>query len=145
MSPHGCLTASLVGCAFFFFFFNDTATTEIYTLSLHDALPISVFEMDDISTRRERPRRRGADGAAIAPRSPEPPRAPENLVIRQDAQHRQNESAVEGADRQGRPIGAEQLFEPLELAFVVAQNDGGGRLRDDGAQTLDVAVDMLGW
>src|SRR3712207_6920894 len=25
-----------------FFFFNDTATTEIYTLSLHDALPISV-------------------------------------------------------------------------------------------------------
>src|SRR5471030_3551662 len=31
---HSCLT-------FFFFFFNDTATTEIYTLSLHDALPIS--------------------------------------------------------------------------------------------------------
>src|SRR2546429_8134961 len=27
----------------FFFFFNDTATTEIYTLSLHDALPISVL------------------------------------------------------------------------------------------------------
>src|SRR3989339_325285 len=27
--------------SFFFFFFNDTATTEIYTLSLHDALPIS--------------------------------------------------------------------------------------------------------
>src|SRR3989337_3389279 len=29
-----------LGCSFFFFF-NDTATTEIYTLSLHDALPIS--------------------------------------------------------------------------------------------------------
>src|SRR5215469_12984830 len=27
-------------CLSFFFFFNDTATTEIYTLSLHDALPI---------------------------------------------------------------------------------------------------------
>src|ERR1039458_8966139 len=27
-----------------FFFFNDTATTEIYTLSLHDALPISVVQ-----------------------------------------------------------------------------------------------------
>src|SRR5438067_10099087 len=27
-----------------FFFFNDTATTEIYTLSLHDALPISLVE-----------------------------------------------------------------------------------------------------
>src|SRR6266567_275190 len=31
-----CLLAS------FFFFFNDTATTEIYTLSLHDALPIPI-------------------------------------------------------------------------------------------------------
>src|SRR5206468_8207765 len=27
--------------SYLFFFFNDTATTEIYTLSLHDALPIS--------------------------------------------------------------------------------------------------------
>src|SRR6266403_1404978 len=29
----------------FFFFFNDTATTEIYTLSLHDALPIAITEL----------------------------------------------------------------------------------------------------
>src|SRR2546427_5409752 len=32
---------SLQLVTFTFFFFNDTATTEIYTLSLHDALPIS--------------------------------------------------------------------------------------------------------
>src|SRR3989475_8761610 len=31
---------------FAFFFFNDTATTEIYTLSLHDALPISRFDLN---------------------------------------------------------------------------------------------------
>src|SRR3712207_2985091 len=30
-----------------FFFFNDTATTEIYTLSLHDALPISWVSLRD--------------------------------------------------------------------------------------------------
>src|SRR5476649_3109016 len=30
-----------ISAFFFVFFFNDTATTEIYTLSLHDALPIS--------------------------------------------------------------------------------------------------------
>src|SRR2546426_11073853 len=30
-----------ISLVFLFFFFNDTATTEIYTLSLHDALPIS--------------------------------------------------------------------------------------------------------
>src|SRR2546430_5980732 len=29
-----------IACSYIFFFFNDTATTEIYTLSLHDALPI---------------------------------------------------------------------------------------------------------
>src|SRR5438034_9086043 len=32
--------AYLLTSLYFFFFFNDTATTEIYTLSLHDALPI---------------------------------------------------------------------------------------------------------
>src|SRR6266702_5300678 len=32
---------------FFFFFFNDAASTEIYTLSLHDALPISTSSPRD--------------------------------------------------------------------------------------------------
>src|ERR1022692_3533907 len=40
----------------FFFFFNDTATTEIYTLSLHDALPIYPI-----------PRRQGAHPGRILP------------------------------------------------------------------------------
>src|SRR6267154_4961939 len=34
---------SFILCCSIFFFFNDTATTEIYTLSLHDALPISLL------------------------------------------------------------------------------------------------------
>src|SRR5256885_7099751 len=45
-----------------FFFFNDTATTEIYTLSLHDALPIS----DRRLRGRRRPAGRLADAAAPA-------------------------------------------------------------------------------
>src|SRR5256885_5577693 len=36
----------------FFFFFNDTATTEIYTLSLHDALPISAEKLARSRTMR---------------------------------------------------------------------------------------------
>src|SRR5256885_16544010 len=42
--------ASLLFCSpiFFFFFFNDTATTEIYTLSLHDALPIYLWQLDAV-------------------------------------------------------------------------------------------------
>src|SRR5438477_9636810 len=38
-----------------YFFFNDTATTEIYTLSLHDALPISLPFTSPTSTERTRP------------------------------------------------------------------------------------------
>src|SRR2546429_9285107 len=34
------------------FFFNDTATTEIYTLSLHDALPISRFQATEPKVQR---------------------------------------------------------------------------------------------
>src|SRR2546426_5379273 len=50
-SPNNTFSLPVYRCFFFsfslssfyssFFFFNDTATTEIYTLSLHDALPIS--------------------------------------------------------------------------------------------------------
>src|SRR6266850_893901 len=40
----------------FFFFFNDTATTEIYTLSLHDALPISSSRRRPVRGRAPRPR-----------------------------------------------------------------------------------------
>src|SRR2546430_17639236 len=48
------------------FFFNDTATTEIYTLSLHDALPISA------DCRRAEDRgQRGGGGAAAADVAPD--------------------------------------------------------------------------
>src|SRR2546425_10077690 len=43
------MTCSLL--YFIFFFFNDTATTEIYTLSLHDALPISAATYHTAQTR----------------------------------------------------------------------------------------------
>src|SRR2546422_1519281 len=39
---------------FSFFFFNDTATTEIYTLSLHDALPISCMILRLFRSRKNR-------------------------------------------------------------------------------------------
>src|SRR5438309_4494487 len=45
-----------------FFFFNDTATTEIYTLSLHDALPIS-----DRRPARDADHRDARDGVAERP------------------------------------------------------------------------------
>src|SRR3712207_7802158 len=58
----------------FFFFFNDTATTEIYTLSLHDALPISAVRA-----------RRAPDDPEPAPGGPRPRRGdarPRQLAAR---------------------------------------------------------------
>src|ERR1039457_5850763 len=40
LATHFMADIGTVRIPFLFFFFNDTATTEIYTLSLHDALPI---------------------------------------------------------------------------------------------------------
>src|SRR2546430_17715449 len=62
-----CLFSFRSSLLSFFFFFNDTATTEIYTLSLHDALPIS---------RAARARRRAAtpDRRAVPSCSAGPPR-----------------------------------------------------------------------
>src|SRR5260221_6967671 len=62
----------------FFFFFNDTATTEIYTLSLHDALPICPRRRSraargagrtDFARRSDRQKRAGASGRCCCRRS----------------------------------------------------------------------------
>src|SRR5258707_4062230 len=46
----------------YIFFFNDTATTEIYTLSLHDALPIWLRVAGRVRHRRHHGRARGRAG-----------------------------------------------------------------------------------
>src|SRR3712207_8080857 len=75
------------------FFFNDTATTEIYTLSLHDALPIFVPDRDghpgaavgragELDPRRPRLRRQPQ------PRGHEPRRVPlDDLALRRSEEH----------------------------------------------------------
>src|SRR3712207_7573171 len=80
---------------FYFFFFNDTATTEIYTLSLHDALPILGRRQDGLgeaATCRcrsvaSRGRRRRA-ARAPARRRPDP----QLLVSRRSKSTRLNSS-----------------------------------------------------
>src|SRR2546429_4646061 len=58
-----------------FFFFNDTATTEIYTLSLHDALPISQACQTALSPGATRPRRRFTYPGQAMPSHPRSPLA----------------------------------------------------------------------
>src|SRR5690349_24182747 len=74
--------------SYHFFFFNDPATTEIYTLSLHDALPIFVHERrhdkaDDPRTDTGRPHVHGR------------PCGPEGVVLRENAGRRSEEHTSE--------------------------------------------------
>src|SRR2546427_8299325 len=68
--------------SFLFFFFNDTATTEIYTLSLHDALPIS---------RRSEA---APSGRGRAPARSRPPSDPDRKSTRLNSSHSQISYAV---------------------------------------------------
>src|SRR2546430_13624363 len=82
-SPTAQLLASI------FFFFNDTATTEIYTLSLHDALPISRCATPSPQSPRARPRVR-RQTATPARRAP----APDRKSTRLNSSHSQISYAV---------------------------------------------------
>src|SRR5256885_11887582 len=69
--------------SFFFFFFNDTATTEIYTLSLHDALPICLGGLCHSRGRlRPGPRQRLPAGAPRSEEHTSELQSPCNLVCR---------------------------------------------------------------
>src|SRR5207248_10970562 len=45
----------LCSCCFLYFFFNDTATTRIYPLSLHDALPILLHAVEAVDVDGNQP------------------------------------------------------------------------------------------
>src|SRR5687767_16042354 len=75
-----CLT-----CPSIFFFFNDTATTEIYTLSLHDALPISRARHYDQGARSPA-ELQGTGWPGIRPQ-PDRYAGPRRLFVRRSEEH----------------------------------------------------------
>src|SRR2546430_6078908 len=68
----------------FFFFFNDTATTEIYTLSLHDALPIYLYDQSFL----------GLTGSRYYVRGPKSPPEIDRKSTRLNSSHSQISYAV---------------------------------------------------
>src|SRR5215216_2943019 len=76
------MISALLSDSYFFFFFNDTATTEIYTLSLHDALPICSPTSRPATWTRAPPRR----SSSCTPRRSEEHtselQSPDHLVCR---------------------------------------------------------------
>src|SRR2546426_2880497 len=87
----------------FFFFFNDTATTEIYTLSLHDALPISAAAQ------------RAAPGATHhRDRRIDPPAAPRDAGLEPQragvpTNHRQHQLHASRGDRKSTRLNSSHL------------------------------------
>src|SRR3712207_6859245 len=83
------------------FFFNDTATTEIYTLSLHDALPISSSPRSRTSARSRSTRssRRSTLAAWISART-RPDASPEAASQAQSRRGRSEEHTSELQSRQ---------------------------------------------
>src|SRR3989442_14951593 len=101
-----------------FFFFNDTATTEIYTLSLHDALPIS----DGRGHRL-----RIAQGVLTRPGGARRARRAPGL-----AADRRGRRAARGADRRGARPGPGRATRADSQAGVLSE----GRLRPRRTRTL---------
>src|SRR2546425_12598577 len=99
-----------------FFFFNDTATTEIYTLSLHDALPICIV-----------PPLQPLQALVVDIAEPEDVRQHDPFGI-EPAPLRNDPDAVEGKTLQPlRPLGREVSLQPdkiplaLQLGFQLAR------------------------
>src|SRR5438309_6364367 len=77
---HVLIIGGLILCISYFFFFNDTATTEIYTLSLHDALPIS-------PDHRRGVRRAAVRGCRVPVQRPGLPRTVDRKSTRLNSSH----------------------------------------------------------
>src|SRR3712207_8996142 len=91
-----------------FFFFNDTATTEIYTLSLHDALPIWTGRPRTPAPAGGRRRRRG--------------RAPGSCVVSQSAPlHGRNPLVRAIPDRPSRVRSEEHTSELQSRQYLVCR------------------------
>src|SRR3712207_7671823 len=103
-----------------FFFFNDTATTEIYTLSLHDALPIfRLAEKDgDGAGGREREGVRGGeeDGGGLGPRGDEALRLP-------DGNHPRSEEHTSELQSRQYLVCRLLLEKKKKICYIRRQND----------------------
>src|SRR6266498_5271954 len=118
------------GPSFFFFFFNDTATTEIYTLSLHDALPILHPELVP-RARREDP---VAHGDAASPHR----RAPPCRHDEHRARSRAGEGRVDLSLAEVAPERWDGLLEELGLddAYLLHEYVQASALLDPGRPVL---------
>src|SRR6201999_1800704 len=134
----------LAGMALFFFF-NDTATTEIYTLSLHDALPISHpsaaadalrWRFMTLDTARGHAAELGLDGAAFAWRTIHGEECSGYWPAGTAAAVGNYLDARKEEDFE-RGVGLPLLVEPARLWRSLGQHDASGQFRIEGVTGPD--------
>src|SRR3712207_7339848 len=106
-----------------FFFFNDTATTEIYTLSLHDALPIC--QAPQAARRRDRQERRREHGQLrrLPERQREPPGAARKDRDRKSTRLNSSHANISYAvfclkKKNQRPVSVAYSFDCAHVALI---------------------------
>src|SRR2546430_17263238 len=90
----------------FFFFFNDTATTEIYTLSLHDALPIFGERRAQGVKRRVEPLHDVGRGTGLGDVAIELEREAERLMGQEPVARTHSQPLALGRSLRGHPLDA---------------------------------------
>src|ERR1041384_2306110 len=122
---------SLLLCLFFFFL-NDTATTEIYPLPLHDALPICT-----LARRHQEPFRAGARHDAIEEPQRLGDRPGGEILVERERLLEQRIRVMQGI----RPLRHADLAEVLRLhvisAHVIVGQKGKASVRPTGAIRID--------
>ncbi|OLE61149.1 MAG: hypothetical protein AUG10_02365 [Gemmatimonadetes bacterium 13_1_20CM_2_70_10] len=103
----------------------------------------AVLQVHHVVARTQRAGSRRWRRGAVAARTAQPPRAPEDLVIGEHAEAGHDEPAVQRPHHQGGAIGAEQLLEALELAFVVAEDHRRRLASHQLPQAAQIAVHGL--
>src|SRR6516162_6085857 len=122
------MLSSFMSFCLFFFFFNDTATTEIYTLSLHDALPIADHHQLLGILHRQHLQQQAVDQRSEEHTSEL--QSPCNLVCRLLLEKKnKRDDAIEHQEDLGGDFGAP----------TVLDHDGLVRLDDDGGAAYVVA------
>src|SRR2546426_11239169 len=138
-----------------FFFFNDTATTEIYTLSLHDALPIFARRAGHEDLRGP-PEQRGGEHGVLARAVLADPELPRGHVEQRHAPRLassddRQEKIVRGArqvgrvgDRAGRDdaddVALQELLRPARRLELLRDRDLPARPDEAGEAPLGRAV-----
>src|SRR5258708_18815074 len=104
IKSQNCLARLLLSLTYSIFFFNDTATTEIYTLSLHDALPISppsrLPRAPPLRGRRSRRRPRGGRSEEHTSEL----QSPDHLVCRLLLEKKKNQSIHSQSSEEGNIV-----------------------------------------